>query len=139
MIAILRWLAIVPACILSWYFALFFGIYLHGTLDKFCPPELVVSGFCTASWYPTAERSVICLGVALSAFLVAAAAAAVAPAQRLLVSRIALGIGTIVAAWMAVKTGSYLEFVCAPLSGFVATLTVTAVSSRAAKASRHAA
>ena len=137
MIAILRWLAIIPACILSWYVALFVGIYLHGMIDTFCPPQLIVSGFCTASWYPAVGRIVICLGVALSAFLVVVTAALIAPAHRVLISRIALVVGAVIAAWMALETGSYIEFVSAFLSGFLATLIVVAVSRRASMPQSH--
>ena len=47
----LRWLlalASVPAAL-----GLAFACAVQGTglLDRLCPPELMVSGFCTAAWY----------------------------------------------------------------------------------------
>lgn len=126
MIRVLRWIAVIPACILAWYAAaLFAGIYVLGVVDSFCPPELVVSGMCTASWYPAAERTVICFGVGLSALFVIVTAAAVSPTHKIFVSRLALGVGCVVAGIMGVMASAYLELIAAILAGICALFLVT--------------
>ena len=124
MIQVLRWTAIIPACILAWYVALFVGIYILGIVDGFCPPDQVISGFCQASWYPTAERVVICFGTALSAILVVLTAAIIAPTNRILVSRLALGVGAVIATVMAIQLGTYLELISALAAGTLGVLAV---------------
>lgn len=130
MIQVFRWLVLIPACIAAWYVALFIGLYVHGIVDSFCPPELVVSGFCEASWFPAAEKAAICFGVALSAFLVVVTAALVAPTHRLLASKAALAIGTLVAIVFAVGTDAYFELAAAVLAGILGVFLVVAVAKR---------
>ncbi len=130
MIQVFRWLALIPACITAWYVALFIGLYAHGIVDSFCPPELVVSGFCEASWFPAAEQAVICFGVALSAFLVVLTAALVAPTHRVLASKAALVVGTVVAIIFAVETDTYFELAAAVLAGILGVLVVATVVKR---------
>ena len=130
MIKTLRWLAIIPACILAWYIAMLIGLYVLSFVESLCPPDQVVSGFCQASWYPAAERIVICFGAALSAFFVVSTAAAVAPTNRSLVSRLALGVGALVAIWMAIRTDSYFEFLSAVVAGMITVLAVTHLGRR---------
>lgn len=139
MTQVLRWLAIIPACIAAWYFALFMGLYVRSVVAGFCPPELVVSGFCEASWYPAAEQIVICFGVALSAFLVVLTAAGIAPTHRVFVSKATLGIGTVIAILFAVETESYFALAAAILAGTLAVLVVTTLLSRARQADRNVA
>lgn len=137
MIQVFRWLALIPACVAAWYVALFIGLYVHGIVDSFCPPELVVSGFCEASWFPAAEQAVICFGVALSAFLVVLTAALVAPAHRVLVSKAALAIGTVVAIIVAVETDTYIELAAAVLAGIIGVLVVATVVKRRHRTTSH--
>jgi len=123
---VLRWIALVPAAIAAWYVAFFAGLHLLSIVDSYCPPELVVSGTCTADWYPTAEQIVICVGVGLSAFLVILTTAIVAPSHKVLFSRIALGVGVLVAAVMGIAAGAYYELASAVLVGLGSLLVVTA-------------
>ncbi len=131
MVQVFRWLALIPACVAAWWLALFIGLYVRSLIVGFCPPELVdVSGFCEASWYPAAEDAVICFGVALSAFLVVLTAALVAPTHRVLASKAALAIGTVVAIYFAVGTGAYFALAAAVLAGIFAVLVVTTIVKR---------
>ncbi|MBB6598034.1 hypothetical protein [Luteimonas sp. MC1825] len=139
MIQVLRWLAIIPACVAAFYFALFIALYVRSSVAALCPPELVVSGFCEASWYPAAEQAVFCFGVALSAFLIVLTAAGIAPTHRVLVSKAALGVGTLIAILFAVETGEFLALAAAVLAGILAMLVVTTLLSRARHASRNVA
>ena len=139
MVQVFRWLALIPACIAAWYLALFIGLYVRSVVASFCPPDLVVSGFCQAAWYPTAEKIVIGFGVALSAFLVVLTAAVVAPTHRVLASKAALAIGTIVAIIFAVGTGAYVALAAAVLAGALGVLVVTTFVERRIPTKSHVA
>jgi hypothetical protein len=136
MILSIRWLILIPACIAAWYVALFAGILLHGVLFSYCPPSMVAYGtFCDAEWFPTAERILICSGAALSAVFVVTTASLVAPAHRIFVSRLACGVGAIVATIMAVKLGTYAELISAIAAGVLAAIAVSLIIRRSEVAS----
>ena len=123
---VLRWIAVLPASSAAWFVALFVAMHLHSIVEGFCPPELVVSGQCTAPWYPTADRIVLCVAVALSAFVVVLAAAASAPTHKLNVARLALAVGAAIAAGMAIPDGRFWELGSAVVAGVGALLIVAA-------------
>lgn len=139
MVQVFRWLLITPACVAAWYLALFIGLYIHSIVASFCPPEFIVSGFCEAPWYPTAEKIVMCSGAALSAFLVVLTAAAVAPSHRVLASKIALAIGAVVAIIFAVAGGAYFALASALLAGLLGVLVATALVRRGHQIKCHVA
>jgi len=124
MIKLLRWIGIVPAAIVGWYLALFIALIFHGMLDSFCPPDEVTSGMCNASWYPFASRSVICLGAALSAFLVVLLSSLVAPSHRGTIAWTSYSVGAVLALLMAISASRYashyLEFFSAVAAGLLA-------------------
>lgn len=117
-ISYLRWSGVVPAVVLTWYAAFVLGLLLLSALDSFCPPELVVSGHCTADWHPAATRAVFVLCAGLAAFSVVVGAAWVAPSHRLLVASTAFGIGLVLAAGMAVPIGAGLELLATAAAGW---------------------
>ena len=125
-----RWLLLIPACIAAWYLALIIGLWVLSVVASFCPPEFVVSGFCEADWYPTAEKVVIGFGVALSAFLVVLTAALVAPIQRVWASKAALAVGTVIAIFFAIGTGAYIALAAAVLAGTLGVMLVVAFVAR---------
>jgi hypothetical protein len=77
-----RWALILPGAIAAWYLAFLIGIALHEGLNMLCPPELVVSGICEASWYPGAERGLVAFGAGLAAVLVMIACTLIAPTNK---------------------------------------------------------
>jgi hypothetical protein len=121
MIVWLRWLGVIPAAFAGFYSALIIGIYADGRLFDLCPPDLVVSGQCTAAWYPMAERGVMCFGAALAALLVVLFSALMAPSHRTIISWAAFAVGATVAIYGAVSSSSYAELAAALFAGLVAT------------------
>jgi hypothetical protein len=88
-----RWLMTVPAGVAVWFLVLFTGIFATAILDVFCPPELIVSGSCTASWYQPALEAVVAIFTGISALGVVLAPALVAPSKRRMVAWVAFFIG----------------------------------------------
>jgi hypothetical protein len=56
-----RWLLLIPGAWLAWSVALVSGIAVHSALESLCPPERVISGMCTATWFRYAEKSQLTL------------------------------------------------------------------------------
>ena len=120
----LRWLLLLPALCACWFAALLFGLWLFDVAGSFCPPDQIVSGICTASWYPTAESVCECIGAATAAALMVVVAAVVAPKGKWITTLVVLVCGTVVAYLMAVETKEYLALLSAAFAGVVAALLV---------------
>ena len=77
------------------------GVAYVGFLDWLCPPELMVSGLCTATWHGPAFDVGIVAGAGLAAALVMLTVIVIAPSHRRSVAAMAFGVGSIVAMYMA--------------------------------------
>jgi hypothetical protein len=115
---LLRWLLVVPAACLGFVLSVVCGFGLVSLAGWFCPPELVVSGLCTASWYPFASDLAICVSAALGASVTVALPFLLAPTHRLPVAITAFAGGSLFALWILVDGGSSLMFpVASALAG----------------------
>ena len=120
-----RWLLVIAAPLLGWYLALMAGVLLLSFVESLCPPEKMVSGICTASWFPFAEKAVFCSGSALAASLVVIGAFVPAPAWRREIAWSVFGLGSIVAVDMAWEGAAWAELVFALLAGALTSFFLT--------------
>lgn len=122
----LRWiLAIVlPALGLAVTFVL--AVLLTHGLVRLCPAELMVSGVCTAAWYPAAEQAALATAAFLGAVVFVSLPALAAPSHKPAVAWIALGAGLTFASIFVWQAGSGLlaSFAAAVLGGAVAAFRV---------------
>lgn len=102
---ILRWLLVVPAACLGFLLSVVCGLGLVSLASRFCPPELVISGLCTAPWYPFVTKLAICLSAALGASVTVALPFLLAPTHRLPVAITAFAGGSFFALWILVDGG----------------------------------
>jgi hypothetical protein len=107
MILALRWVVVVALGLVGALIGVLVGLGLSRLVVRFCPPELVVSGVCTASWAPMAETAAHCVGAAVSALLVVALPALVAPSHRTRVATAAFVCGTLYVLWGLIEVGTY--------------------------------
>lgn len=121
----IRWLLTLPMAVVGWYIAIIVGMLLLSVAESFCPPEAMVSGACTASWFPTVSRLVFCLATGLAAALVVLLPTLVAPRGRRRVAWIAFGLGLFAALLMAGAVKAYAEFASAVFAGTLAALWVS--------------
>lgn len=105
---VLRWIAIAPAILLAWVAAFAIGIGLLDVAHRFCPPEAVVSGACTASWYAPTELAIMAFSTALAAFFIVGLSAWLAPAHRSTVAKLVTGGGIAYAVYFAAQTGLWI-------------------------------
>lgn len=83
LVVTLRWFLALLSAPFGFYLALYVGIFADGFAASFCPPERVVSGLCTTTWYRWAGDAVVILGAALAAVLVVLLPTLLAPTKRL--------------------------------------------------------
>ena len=117
MVSVLRWLLVIAAPILGWYIALVAGLLLLDFTESWCPPEEMISGMCTAAWFPLASNAVFCFSTALAAVLVVAGAVLAAPSRRRQVAWTAFALGSVVALALAAAAVAWAEFASAVLAG----------------------
>jgi hypothetical protein len=131
---LLRWLLVVPLGLAGAFFGFASAAFLASAAVKLCPEELLVSGMCTASWYPALEQSIMCFGGALGAVGAVALPALAAPAHKKYVALVALILGAAYSLWVLVGVGSFvlLPAVAAIAAGLLATLATFRRSARAA-------
>lgn len=104
---VLRWLLLVPSGIAGVCLGFAAALALLGIADRFCPPDLLISGMCTASWYRTAERAALCSGAAVGAIAAVALPTFVAPAHKARVAAMAFCLGAVYALWGLAAAGAY--------------------------------
>jgi hypothetical protein len=125
-----RWAAVLPAALVAWHLALVMGLAALSVLERLCPPELVISGLCTAAWFPLAEKAVLCFGTAVAAALVVASVAVVAPTRKAEAAYVSIAIGSAIALWLAMELDAWVEFASAIAAGGITVMGVRRVVAR---------
>ena len=118
-VALLRWIAVVPAGVLGWYLALLTGLTLLSGATALCPADRMVSGACVAPLFPYVETAIIYVSVALAAFLVVELPVLTAPRWRSTVAWVAFVAGLMLATYFVVYTTMIVEFVIALIIGLL--------------------
>jgi hypothetical protein len=118
-----RWLFVVPVGVAGVFLGLGSAVVLVVAVARLCPPELIVSGVCTASWYRAAESAAICIGAALGAFATVAFPSLIAPRHKVRVALAAFLAGAGYSAWFVASAGAsaVLPFASALAAGAGAT------------------
>ncbi len=120
----IRWLLIIPVCILCWYLVFTLGFGLLGVLLKMCPEEHITSGTCGAPWYANAKDALIIALAGLSAFVVVFTAYMLAPSHKTTVALITFLLGSAAATYVVVDTGSWTEYIAAIIAGLLTTIII---------------
>jgi hypothetical protein len=116
----LRWLALVPAAAVGWYASLIAGLLADGVLASFCPPDMIVSGLCSASWYAPAEDALICVFAGIAAALIVTLTTIVAPSRKVTVAFVVLVLGSLFAVVMGSQVQAFGPMICAIFAGTLA-------------------
>jgi hypothetical protein len=116
--SVVRWLLVVALVAIGMAIGIFAILLLQEAVMWFCPAALVISGLCTASWYPAVEELAMCLGAAIGAAAVVGLPSLAAPRRRHLVAIAAFCSGTAFAATLAFTGGPlWFPFASAIASG----------------------
>jgi hypothetical protein len=116
----MRWLLAPIAAAAVWCGVIACGLLASNLLDWLCPPELVVSGACTAPWHPPAFEALVLCCVALLALGVVLVPAAVAPRGGLGVAIAAYAWGAVYAGYVASRGGMWDLVAASAISGSLA-------------------
>lgn len=130
-----RWVAVVPAALMTLYLAPALLLWtLLGAVHGFCPEAARIGPVCAASWYPLAERGAIVAAAALAAFAVVMIGSATAPSARPRVAWALFAALVAMAIFMVVNTRAFPEFGAALAGGLCAVFVVTRFLPREAPA-----
>lgn len=114
---VMRWALVPLSAIAVWHAVLLVGIAGISLLDRFCPPELMVSGACTATWHAPAVEALMILCTAIVSAGIVVIPAYVAPAKRFHVAALAFGCGAVFALYGASGGDLWGPFFVAGLTG----------------------
>lgn len=109
---ILRWILTIALAPLGYVAAVLMAMALSQWLTHVCPPDLLVSGACTAEWYPRAETTAFAVATATGAVLWVVLPTLVAPTQRKRVAWVAYACGVAFASWFVIMAGGWLIAPC---------------------------
>lgn len=126
--SVVRWILVVPSAVVAWYFAFVGSIVLYGVIVAPCmSSDGPQPSFCEAEWFPldVLKRGVVLFGAGLSAALVVAVSALMAPSRRTTVAWLAVGTGAVVASWMGYRAGAVAEAAVASGCGVMAAVFVS--------------
>jgi hypothetical protein len=114
-----RWLLVPLTAFAVWVGTLLIGIGGVSLLDSLCPPDLMVSGLCTAAWHRPAMAGLemVCAGVAAVGFIVLPAK--VAPSRRGQVAVVCFVIGGLLTAGLAVAGALWWPSAVAAVAGII--------------------
>ena len=120
MLTAVRWIVVPLTAFAVWVGTLVVGISGVTVLDSLCPPELMVSGLCTASWHPPALAALemFCAGIAAIGFVVLPAK--VAPAHRARVAVVCFVVGGVLTSGLAVAAALWWPSAVAAIAGIIA-------------------
>lgn len=125
----IRWAFVPVTAFAVWFGTLVIGIGGSSLLDWLCPPDLMVSGACTAPWHQPAMTALEMLCAAVAAVGFIALPAAVAPAHRVQVAVGCFLVGGLLTIELAIAGALWVPSAVAALAG-AATLFLTISRSR---------
>jgi len=108
---------VIPGAVIGWWLAIIVGLSLANVPLYFCPPELVESELCMASWYGPVMSGIMIFAAALSAGMTMLFAVLVAPGRRDLVAKIVFVAGCVYATYLAISLATWAEYMGAVVFG----------------------
>jgi len=113
----LRWILVPVTAFSVWAALLLTGLMGVDVLDSLCPPDLMISGLCTAWWHRPAMTGLemICAGLAAAGFV--ALPARVAPAHRVTVALLCFVLGALFTVELATSGEMWAPSTVAALVG----------------------
>ena len=124
-----RW-ALVPVTAFGvWFGTLLIGIGGSSLLDSLCPPDLMISGICTAPWHGPAMRALEMACAAIAAVGFIALPVAIAPAYRIPVAVGCFVVGGLLTIELAIAGTLWAPAAVAAVAGVI-TLCLTISRSR---------
>jgi hypothetical protein len=117
---VVRWLLVPASAFGVWVAVLLAGLGGVNLLDSLCPPDLMISGLCTAWWHQPAMTLLesACAGIAAAGVVLIPAL--VAPGYRIQVAAIFFAAGAVFATALAGAGGMWGPLLTAAVTGTAA-------------------
>jgi hypothetical protein len=112
-----------------WLGTLLLGIGVSSLLDSMCPPDLMLSGICTAPWHQPAMTALEMMCAAIAAVGFIALPARVAPAYHVHVAVVCFVAGGLLTIELAIAGALWAPAAIAAIAGII-TLRMTISRSR---------
>ncbi len=116
----------IPVAYLGYYLAMISGMAALAIAEAFCPPDLVISGMCTAAYMRGIEKLLFVLFPGLAAVLVVLLPSLVAPSRKLAVALSFFAVGSVAAIFLGVALEEWVILGFALACGGVTTWAVYA-------------
>ena len=129
---VLRWICVIPAAYLGYYLAMIGGIAALALAESFCPPDMLVSGMCTAEYMRWTEKILFLLFPGIAAVLVVLLPALVAPTRKVAVACVFLAVGSVIAMLLGVSLEEWAVLGFALFCGILTAWAVYARQNRSA-------
>jgi hypothetical protein len=131
-----RWALVPVTAFAVWFGTLLIGIGGSNLLDSLCPPDLMISGVCTAPWHEPALTALetVCAAIAAVGFI--AWPAMVAPAYDIPVAVRCFVVGGLLTLELAIAGALWAPAAVAAIAG-VSTLWLTISRSRRRSVDGH--
>lgn len=115
-----RWFLVPVTAFAVWFGTLLIGITGSTLLDSLCPPDLMVSGLCTAAWHRPAMAALemMCACIAAVGFIVLPAK--MAPAYRPFVGVVCFVVGGLLTFQLAMAGALWWPSAVAAIAGILA-------------------
>ena len=115
-----RWILVPVTAFAVWAGTLLIGISGVSLLDSLCPPDLMVSGACMASWHRPAMAGLemLCATIAAVGFVILPAL--VAPAHRIHVAVVCFVVGGLLTLVLAIAGALWAPSAVAAIAGVTA-------------------
>lgn len=124
-----RWALVPVTAFAVWVGTLLIGIGGSSLLDSLCPPDLMISGVCTAPWHEPAMTGLEMLCAAIAAVGFIALPVKVAPAYHVPVAVACFVVGGLLTIELAISGALWAPSAVAAIAGVV-TLRMTISRSR---------
>ncbi len=102
---ILRWVLLVPAVLLTFYFWVATAVGSYLIAEQFCPDELIVSSTCYASYMYTLKETLLLVFPSIAAGCMVLVAAMVAPSHKIYAALATFVLGSFFALFQAFSAG----------------------------------
>lgn len=119
LLSAVRWILVPVTAFAVWLGTLLIGISGSSVLDSLCPPDLMISGVCTAWWHRPAMAGLemICAAIAAVGFI--ALPAKVAPAYHVHVAVVCFVIGGLLTVQLAIAGALWWPAGVAAIAGVI--------------------
>ncbi|MFX4228806.1 MAG: hypothetical protein ACFHHU_13315 [Porticoccaceae bacterium] len=121
---IVRWVLLIPAVLLTFYFWLATAIGSYLIAEQFCPEDLIVSNVCYAPYMSRLKEILLLLFPAIAAGCMVLVAALIAPRRKTFAALATFVLGSVFAVYQAFDAGYWATFALSEIVALLALIRV---------------